>query len=247
MKETFYFPHDYNASQDAKILELIDKFGLVGVGAYWTIIEILHQQPDGKISFNVFKGILKKQMDMFEEPGVVNNLCSTFVELGLFDNNDNVITSKRVLNNKKHRKSVSLQRSIAGQISANKRLGTNVQRDNGRVFNYIKERKGKERKYKEVKKQFTPPTLNELTTYCKTNSISINHSRFVDFYESKGWMVGKNKMKDWKAAVRNWSRSEPTSQSQVRKDPQPNKDCGTCKGSGKLKQDGRIAQCYCVA
>jgi hypothetical protein len=37
----------------------------------------------------------------------------------------------------------------------------------------------------------------------------VDAQRFVDFYESKGWMVGKSKMKDWKAAYRNWNRKEP--------------------------------------
>lgn len=52
--------------------------------------------------------------------------------------------------------------------------------------------------------KFTPPTLEEIKNYCKEKSISINTERFINFYESKGWMVGKNKMKDWKAAVRGW-------------------------------------------
>ena len=58
-------------------------------------------------------------------------------------------------------------------------------------------------------KRFTPPELLEAIDYFfertqdKTRSVS-EAQRFVDFYESKGWYVGKNKMKDWKAAVRNW-------------------------------------------
>ena len=55
--------------------------------------------------------------------------------------------------------------------------------------------------------KFTPPSANEVHSYCLEKSInSIDSESFVDFYESKGWMVGKNKMKDWKAAVRNWSK-----------------------------------------
>lgn len=58
---------------------------------------------------------------------------------------------------------------------------------------------------KEAQKRFTPPTISEVSDYCKEKGYSINAERFVDFYASKGWMVGKNKMKDWKAAVRGWS------------------------------------------
>lgn len=57
--------------------------------------------------------------------------------------------------------------------------------------------------------RFTPPTLQEMTDYCNERCNNVDPSRFIDFYESKGWMVGKNKMKDWKAAVRNWEKREP--------------------------------------
>lgn len=60
---------------------------------------------------------------------------------------------------------------------------------------------------KQVKdKRFSPPSQKDIIEYSKFKKISINAEQFIDFYESKGWMVGKNKMKCWKAAVRNWSR-----------------------------------------
>lgn len=63
------------------------------------------------------------------------------------------------------------------------------------------------------KKVFTPPTVEEVRAYCQERGNNIEPQRFVDFYESKGWMVGKNKMKDWKAAVRNWeNRDKPAPQ-----------------------------------
>ena len=56
------------------------------------------------------------------------------------------------------------------------------------------------------KKKFTPPTVSEVEEYCQERQNCIDAQSFVDFYESKGWMVGKNRMKDWKAAVRTWER-----------------------------------------
>lgn len=53
-------------------------------------------------------------------------------------------------------------------------------------------------------KKFIPPTFNEVLEYCMQNNLDIDGVRFINFYESKGWMVGKNKMKDWKAAIRTW-------------------------------------------
>ena len=56
------------------------------------------------------------------------------------------------------------------------------------------------------RRNFKPPTLQEVKAYCIERKNNVDPERFIDFYESKGWMVGKNKMKDWKAAVRNWER-----------------------------------------
>ena len=52
--------------------------------------------------------------------------------------------------------------------------------------------------------RFVPPSVEEVAEYCKQRNNNVNPQRFVDFYESKGWLVGKTKMKDWRAAVRNW-------------------------------------------
>nr|DAW15719.1 MAG TPA: endonuclease [Caudoviricetes sp.] len=54
--------------------------------------------------------------------------------------------------------------------------------------------------------RFTPPTVEEVRNYISEKGYEVNADNFVDFYESKGWMIGKNKMKDWKAAVRTWNR-----------------------------------------
>jgi predicted phage replisome organizer len=51
---------------------------------------------------------------------------------------------------------------------------------------------------------FNIPTINEIEEYCKERNNNVNANTFYDFYESKGWVVGKNKMKNWKAAVRTW-------------------------------------------
>lgn len=56
--------------------------------------------------------------------------------------------------------------------------------------------------------RFTPPTVDEVRTYCAEQGYSVDPERFVDFYTSNGWMVGKNHMKDWQAAVRSWQRKE---------------------------------------
>ena len=62
---------------------------------------------------------------------------------------------------------------------------------------------------KKPAKRFKKPTLDELITYKqKANLALVDCEAFFDFYESKGWVVGKNPMKDWQAAMRNWDRTE---------------------------------------
>ena len=74
---------------------------------------------------------------------------------------------------------------------------------------YVNDNDKKESTLKSTKeKRFAPPTLDEVRTYCQEKGYSVDAERFVDFYESKGWYVGKNKMKDWRAAVRNWARGK---------------------------------------
>ena len=57
-------------------------------------------------------------------------------------------------------------------------------------------------------KRFTPPTLEEVEDYCLERGNSVDPERFIDYYTSNGWKVGKNTMKDWKAAVRTWEKSD---------------------------------------
>lgn len=56
--------------------------------------------------------------------------------------------------------------------------------------------------------RFTPPTVDEVRDYCRERGNTVDAERFVDFYAAKGWMVGKNRMKDWKAAVRTWEKED---------------------------------------
>ena len=56
-------------------------------------------------------------------------------------------------------------------------------------------------------KRFTPPTLEEVQAYCIERNNTVDPQHFIDYYTANGWLVCKNKMKDWKAAVRTWERN----------------------------------------
>lgn len=74
---------------------------------------------------------------------------------------------------------------------------------------------------KNVKKEnkFIVPTFNDVLEYCMQNNLDVDGVKFINFYESKGWMVGKNKMKDWKAAIRTWVKPKSETQTIIYKQP----------------------------
>ncbi len=62
--------------------------------------------------------------------------------------------------------------------------------------------------------RFIPPKVDEVRSYCQENGyLAVDPERFINFYQSKGWKVGKESMKDWKAAVRNWDSRDKGVQS----------------------------------
>ena len=63
------------------------------------------------------------------------------------------------------------------------------------------------KKEKKVAAQFQKPTLEEVTEYCAERGNVIDPEKWLDYYTANGWRVGKNPMKDWKAAVRTWERN----------------------------------------
>jgi hypothetical protein len=62
------------------------------------------------------------------------------------------------------------------------------------------------KEYKEIKNIFTRPSVQEINAYCQEKNLQLNAQTFIDYYDSNGWKVGKNNMKDWKATVRRWAK-----------------------------------------
>lgn len=64
------------------------------------------------------------------------------------------------------------------------------------------------------RKTFKKPSIQEVSDYCQSRRNNVDPNRFVDYYTANGWMVGKNHMKNWKAAVRTWERNDKSSTKQ---------------------------------
>lgn len=145
---------------------------------------------------------------------------TTFEQFGMIEIIDNVIT---ITNWEKHQNVEGLDkirdqnRERVAKHREKKRLeGCNVTRNVTVTHcNAIERDKEKEedkeniRESKERKPQqrFIAPTRSEVRAYCQERNNGVNPDRFVDYYEANGWKVGRNPMKDWKAAVRSWERN----------------------------------------
>ena len=99
--------------------------------------------------------------------------------------------SKTTQNNAKTTIETTVETTETNNININKNINKNININKNKNIN--SKRGG-----------FAPPTLSEVQAYCKERNNTVNAETFVDFYQSKDWCVGKNKMKDWKAAVRTW-------------------------------------------
>jgi len=98
-----------------------------------------------------------------------------------------------------------IQENLKGGIQEN--LKDNNTRFNNTLNNTINISSGR----------FFPPSIEEVEKYCKERNNSVDPGAFIDYYTSKDWMIGKNKMKDWKAAVRTWERNNYGSTKQANK------------------------------
>ena len=67
---------------------------------------------------------------------------------------------------------------------------------------------------KSSSKKFIKPTVEEIRAYCRERKNSVDAENFFNFYESKGWLVGRNKMKDWRASVRTWEKKTQSTQNE---------------------------------
>jgi len=101
----------------------------------------------------------------------------------------------------KHRAKIKEESSVTLHVTQSNATDIDIDKDINKE--YIKENI----KRKSVT-TFKKPTIEEIENYCKERNNSVNAEAFYDFYESKNWYVGKNKMKDWKACVRTWEQRD---------------------------------------
>lgn len=210
-----YFRHDYNARNDIKLQSVITKHGAVGIGVYWIIVEMLYQNG-GELPLDIARNI---SVAYFTDFKVVESVINDF---DLFENDGNVFWSVRIRQTIDNTKKVSDARKAASRQrwsrkqekpenpESRKTASHPPAKEELSLFEQPEEQKPDipedVPKQEEQKKRtyFKPPTVEEVAAYVKEKGYSIDAEQFVAFYESKGWMVGKNKMQKWKSAVATW-------------------------------------------
>ena len=118
--------------------------------------------------------------------------------------------------------------SITYQSAINQRLKQDKDKDKDKVIKGVV-RGGK----------FIPPTLTEVLKYCELRKNNIKAETFIDFYTSKGWMIGKNKMKDWRAAIRTWEKTQKERQGIVSVKPRESKPIEKIPEEQRYKGQGK--------
>ena len=104
---------------------------------------------------------------------------------------------------------------------------------------------GKDSK-EEKKGRFAPPSLEELSEYIHEKGYAVDPEAFIDFYTSKGWKIGKETMKDWKAAVRTWARRDKQNEPKQERKPEqkPPQTGGMAKDNKFMDYDQRTDYDY---
>jgi len=216
-----WIKHDVDANQDAKLQNVLLDYGLEGYGLYWYCIELIAGKVSPEnITFELEHDARIIARNVGSTAQKVEEMMRYFVELGLFEDSDGTITCIKIATRlNKSMTSNPEMRAIIGMLKNHDPVMTKsptVMKDKIRLEE-IREEDNKAK----IKKTFSKPSLQELTDYfgqyATEKSFFINRDepeKFYDFYESKNWMVGKTKMKSWKAAVRNWLRGNSSKSQQ---------------------------------
>lgn len=201
MKESYYFPHDFDPTGDPKMQALIGEYGSTGYGIYWRIVEMLHTDCNHKLPLKqyIYLAIAKQMLTSVEQTQAIINYAINVCEL--FVSDSDFFWSNRVNSNFEKRSEISEKRSIAGKAGAIAKQ------------NLANASKGKEKKVKEIKvnKEFIEPSLDEVKNYFKENNYKEETAiKFYQSYSVANWVDSKgNKVKNWKQkAINVWFKDE---------------------------------------
>jgi hypothetical protein len=217
-----WFQHDADSTQDAKIKKLLIRHGAVGYAVYFHCLElIIGDVCETNITFELEHDseIIADNLKITgtgEKSGreIVENIMRTIVELGLFTNENGHIFCYKLLKriNMSMTSNKGLREAIASAKEENHdEIMTHHDNIMSHHATYLPTNQPtlptnqEETPDKPAKRaSFQKPSLDDVKAYCLERKNKVDPAKFLAYYESNGWKVGRNAMKDWRAAVRTW-------------------------------------------
>lgn len=191
-------------------------------GDTYTIIylkmQLLALKTDGVLTWTGLEEDFASELalDLDEAAEDVRVVLMYLASCGLIETSDNVNFFLPYVIENTGSETASTQR--VREFRARKALQCNAEETQVKRIGNVEIEKRERDKREEIEKEsvadkpprtrFTPPTVDEVRAYCNEKHYPVDAERFVDYYTSNGWMVGKNKMKDWRAAVRTWAKKD---------------------------------------
>ena len=149
-------------------------------------------------------------LDIDENPDDVRVVLTFLLACGLCDCSDNVHYFLPYVVENTGSETASTQR-VRDYRERQKALQCNADVTHVKLIGNVEkdiENREKSKSVDNADKPHKHPTLEEVKAYCSERGNKVDPERFIDYYTANGWRVGKNPMKDWKAAVRTWERSD---------------------------------------
>lgn len=190
-----FYPGDW--VQDTSVLSLAAK------GAWIDILCVLwRSQSRGTYTCNIVQWARVIRSDAEQARRVIDELVSTQIcDSATHANGDITLTSRRQIKEETEREMNAIRQA---RYRSNGKVTEQSRQDNAYISSsYIKKKNIKKKKFG-FSKGFTRPTPEQVDEYAQELGQKIDGKYFCDYYESKGWLVGKTAMKDWKSAVRTW-------------------------------------------
>jgi hypothetical protein len=222
MKEDLpYFSHDNDARNHAKMKALRARFGWTGYGQFWALNEMI--AGSARACLDLSRKVVRAGAAC--ELGMTTDALEQFLsfladpdECGLIEYEDGIVTTDRTQENYEHLNGERVRKRTKGKNGAEIRWNGAEKDENG-AENNGKLNETKLNKTKEDIREaasasvsqfqrFIKPSLEDVSAYCQERKNRVDPQAWLDHYESNGWKVGKNPMKDWRAAVRTWERGD---------------------------------------
>ena len=143
--------------------------------------------------------VVRMALNVFEQFGMIEIVNET-ITIPNWEKHQNMDGLEKI--REQNRKRVARYRERQKQLECNVTVTSRNAIDKNRL-----DKNRKENNKVKPARNVIPPTLEMVRGYIEENGYNVDANAFMDYYESKGWMVGKTKMKDWQASVRNWHRN----------------------------------------